>query len=73
MRATESDRLILHRESHHVRTPFGRVGVKLIRDVDGHWLVSAEYDDCKRLARKAGVALREVVRAAEEAGRELVR
>jgi uncharacterized protein (DUF111 family) len=34
-------------------------------------LVSAEYDDCKRAASKAGAPLREVVRAAEEAGRAL--
>jgi uncharacterized protein (DUF111 family) len=34
-------------------------------------LVSAEYDDCKRAAGKAGAPLREVVRAAEEAGRAL--
>jgi uncharacterized protein (DUF111 family) len=46
--------------------------VKLVRDGAGRPQVSAEYDDCKRAARRTGAALREVVRAAEEAGRELV-
>ena len=51
-------------------TPFGRVGVKIVWDADGRAGVSAEYDDCKRAARKAGVPLRDVVRAAEEAARD---
>ncbi|MEE9608955.1 MAG: nickel pincer cofactor biosynthesis protein LarC [Myxococcota bacterium] len=72
VRATESDRLVLEREERRVSTPFGRLGVKLVWDGDGRALVSAEYDDCKRAARKAGVPLRDVVRAAEEAGRALL-
>jgi uncharacterized protein (TIGR00299 family) protein len=71
VRATESDRLVLEREQRRVPTRFGRVGVKLVRDGDGRRLVTAEYDDCKRAARRAGVPLRDVVRAAEEAGRAL--
>ena len=68
----ESDRLVLERESHRVSTAFGRIGVKLVWDGEGRPLVSAEYDDCKRAARRSGAPLRDVVRAAEEAGRELV-
>jgi len=71
VRATESDRIVLEREVRRVRTPFGRIRVKRVWDLDGRVLVSAEYDDCKRTAAKAGVPLREVVRAAEEAGRAL--
>ena len=71
VRATESDRLVLEREEQRVGTPYGRIGVKLVYGDDGRRLVSAEYDDCKRAARKAGVPLRDVVRAAEEAGRAL--
>ena len=70
VRASESDRLLLERETRRVDTPFGRVGVKVVWGPDGRPQVSAEYDDCKRVARKAGVALAEVVRAAEEAGRQ---
>jgi hypothetical protein len=52
-----------------VTTPYGRIRIKLIRGDAGGVEVSAEYDDCKRAARRAGVPLRDVVRAAEEAGR----
>ncbi len=69
VRATESERIVLAREARRVATPFGRIRIKLIRDDAGGASVSAEYDDCKRAARRAGVPLREVVRAAEEAGR----
>ncbi len=69
VRATESERIVLAREARRVATPYGRIRIKLIRDDAGHAAVSAEYDDCKRAARRAGVPLRDVVRAAEEAGR----
>jgi uncharacterized protein (DUF111 family) len=69
VRATESERIVLERESRRVATPYGRIRIKLIRDEEGRISVSAEYDDCKRAARRAGVPLREVVRAAEDAGR----
>jgi uncharacterized protein (TIGR00299 family) protein len=69
VRASESDRLLLHREQRRVATPFGRIGVKVVWDAEGRADFSPEYDDCKRAARKAGVPLREVLRAAEEAAR----
>ena len=72
VRITDSDRLLLEREQRRVATPYGRLGVKLLFDGDGRALVTAEYDDCKRAAKRAGAPLRDVVRAAEEAGRELV-
>jgi uncharacterized protein (DUF111 family) len=43
--------------------------VKVVRRPDGRIDVSAEYDDCKRLARRSGRPLREVVRTAEELAR----
>jgi uncharacterized protein (TIGR00299 family) protein len=66
VRSQEWERLLLKREERRVETPFGRIAVKLIRGDDGKLRVSAEYDACKRAARKADVALREVVRVAEE-------
>ena len=71
VRVTESDRIVLDREERRVQTPFGRIRVKRVWDLEGRLLVSAEYDDCKRAAGKAGAPLREVVRVAEEAGRAL--
>lgn len=67
VRTTEWDRLLLPRETRRVSTPFGRIAVKLVRGPGGRVLASAEYDDCKRAALRAGVPLREVVRAAERA------
>ncbi len=72
VRTTDSDRLLLEREQRRVVTPYGRLGVKLIFNGDGRALVTAEYDDCKRAAKRSGAPLRDVVRAAEEAGRALV-
>jgi uncharacterized protein (TIGR00299 family) protein len=70
VRASELDRIVLEREERRVATPYGRIGVKLVWDADGRALLSAEYDDCKRAARRTGAPLREVVRAAEEAARD---
>jgi hypothetical protein len=72
VRAAEWDRIVLPRASTRVETPFGRIAVKLARSTGGRIDVSAEYDDCKRAARRAGVALREVVRAAESAARRQI-
>ena len=66
VRVSEADRIVLRRELREVDTPFGPIGVKVVWDAEGAPHASAEYDDCKRAARKHGVPLREVVRAAEE-------
>jgi uncharacterized protein (TIGR00299 family) protein len=70
VRTSEQDRIVLEREKRRVDTEFGRVGVKIMRAPDGATLVTAEYDDCKRAAKKHSAPLRDVVRAAEAAGRE---
>jgi hypothetical protein len=69
VRASEWERRVLARESARVTTPYGRIRVKWARHDSGRLEVSAEYDDCKRAARRAGVPLRDVVRAAEAAAR----
>jgi uncharacterized protein (DUF111 family) len=69
VRSSDWDRIVLERESLRVTTSFGRIRVKRVCDLDGRRSVSAEYDDCRRAAEKHGVALREVVRAAEDAAR----
>jgi uncharacterized protein (TIGR00299 family) protein len=71
VRLVESDRVLLPRQLRKVQTPFGPIRVKVWTGPDGRPEVSAEYDDCKRAARKGGVPLRQVIRVAEEAGREL--
>jgi uncharacterized protein (TIGR00299 family) protein len=69
VRVAEMDRVVLARTTATVRTRFGSIRVKLTRDGAGRVVPSAEYDDCKRAARRSGAPLREVVRAAEEAAR----
>jgi len=71
VRVVESDRIVLEREQRRVETPYGRIGVKRVWDAEGRCEVSAEYDECKSAARKSGARLRDVIRAAEEAGRAL--
>ncbi len=72
VRTLEWDRLVLERESLRLATPFGAVRVKVVRGLDGRREYSPEYDDCKRVARKTGVALREVVeRVLQQARTEL--
>ena len=66
VRIHECDRLVLDRERMRVATPWGRIGVKVSRGDEGRIDASAEYDDAKRAASKAGVPLRDVVRAAEQ-------
>jgi uncharacterized protein (TIGR00299 family) protein len=67
VRAVECDRLLLKREARRVETRFGKIAVKIARGERGRIDVSAEYDDCKRAARRSEVPLRDVIRAAEEA------
>ncbi len=69
VRASEADRLVLEREQRRVATPYGKIAVKIAWDGEGGVHVAAEYDDCKKTARRTGVPLRDVVRVAEEAAR----
>lgn len=70
VRTQEWDRLVLPRKTKRVTTPYGRIGVKIVEVGNGRVEVSAEYDDCKRAARRKDVPLREVIRAAEAAARK---
>ncbi len=67
LRYSEADRWVLEREIRRVETPFGRVRVKLATAPDGELRASAEYDDCRRAARRADVPLADVFRSAEAA------
>ena len=73
VRVSQSDRLVLPRETIRVRIAGGRIAVKVARGEAGRVDVSAEYDDCKRAAKRSGEPLRDVVRAAEEAARIALR
>ncbi len=70
VRVSEWDRLLLERTNRRLKTPLGTVSIKLIRSPEGGLECSPEYDDCKRLAKKSGLPLREVVRRVQEQARE---
>ncbi len=65
VRSQAWDRLLLEREQRRITTPYGRIRVKRVRGIDGSTHVSAEYDDCKRAARRSGSPLRDVIRDIE--------
>ena len=72
VRTSEWDRLLLERKTVRLKMKLGSVRVKVIRGPDGRIQYSPEYDDCKRMAMKSGLALREVVqRVADQARKEL--
>jgi uncharacterized protein (TIGR00299 family) protein len=71
VRVSEWDRLVLERKSRRLKSSLGNASVKQIRSPEGSVEYSPEYDDCKRLAKKSGLPLREVVdRLRAEARRE---
>jgi pyridinium-3,5-bisthiocarboxylic acid mononucleotide nickel chelatase len=48
------------------------IAVKIARDSEGVLLnISAEFEDCKKVAKDSGVPVREVIRRAEEAARKI--
>jgi hypothetical protein len=65
VRVSDAERLVLRRETRRIATRYGPIRVKLVTDPDGRVGASAEYDDCKRAARRHRVDLRSVVREAE--------
>ncbi len=67
VRTTEMPRLLLPRETLTVETPYGRIRVKRVLLPDGGSSAAPEYESCARAARKRGVPLAEVYRAAERA------
>ena len=71
LRCSEVEREVLERKLVRVSTRFGKVTVKLgLRD--GRVLNAApEFEDCRRLASRKGVSLKEVQQAALAAWRAL--
>jgi len=73
VRAYQVRRWKLEREEIPVLTPFGEVRVKVARKGSQILNIAPEYEDCRRLAKEKGVALKEVYQAAMEEARKLVR
>ena len=67
VRAHEVERHCLERVSKKVRTPYGPVSVKVALR-DGRAVnIQPEFEDCRTIAEKKGVPLKEVMEAAKEA------
>ena len=66
-------RLVLPRRLIAVGTPYGAVQVKIARAPDGTTNIAPEYEDCRRVARERGVALKLVYQAAIAAALATVR
>ncbi len=72
IRRSEVDRVVLARSFAPVTTPYGRVRVKLAA-LDGEVVgTHPELEECRRLAARAGVPVREVMAAAAAAARALM-
>jgi uncharacterized protein (TIGR00299 family) protein len=72
LRRQRLDRVVLARSFAKVETVYGPVRVK-VAALDGQVLgAQPEFEDCRRLATKAGVAAREVLSAAAAAARTLL-
>src|SRR3989304_4948494 len=61
IRSYEVDRRCLERNIKEVSTPYGKVKVK-VSDKDGTLInIQPEYEDCKKLAEKKNIPLKEVI------------
>jgi hypothetical protein len=69
LREQQIQRSVLPRDRLEVDTPWGKTFVKVGHLPNGQHKYAPEFEDCRVLARKAGVPLREVYVAAETAAR----
>jgi hypothetical protein len=72
VRRARMERAVLSRSLASVKTRFGTVAVKLAADGDGMLGAAPEFEDCRRLAHKAGVPVRTVLAAAAVAASRLL-
>ena len=66
VRRTEIERIVLERETMEIETPWGPVRIKIARRGDERVGASPEYEDLKRVAKAAGLPIKEVHRQALE-------
>lgn len=60
LRVRTGERYCLRRRTDRVETPWGPVGVKIGMWGDEVLKITPEYEDCRELARRAGLPLREI-------------
>jgi hypothetical protein len=64
------ERVILEREERTVTLPFGTVRVKIARKGDAILGMTPEYEDCKKIAAKEGIPLKDVMEQVRRAAGE---
>jgi uncharacterized protein (DUF111 family) len=69
IRATRVERRVLERELVEVDTAYGKVRVKVGRLAGALLNVAPEFEDCRQVAERKGVAVKEVIAAALSAFR----
>ncbi|HAX99241.1 MAG TPA: nickel pincer cofactor biosynthesis protein LarC [Candidatus Atribacteria bacterium] len=62
VRAYTVERFKLPRKTDLLDTPWGKVRIKIIEEPDGNSEIFPEYEDCKKIARKTKISLKEVFR-----------
>jgi len=60
VRYSYGQRVVLRRETVVVDSPWGKMNVKKVINQDGRAVLLPEYEECKRIARKNNLALRDV-------------
>ncbi|HID98437.1 MAG TPA: nickel pincer cofactor biosynthesis protein LarC [Thermodesulfobacteriaceae bacterium] len=60
-------RRVLSRKSGCIPTPWGRIGVKLLKRPDGRHVLAPEYEECRRIAAKFQIPVSSVYRAVSRA------
>lgn len=66
LRYYETRRLVLKRRTKKVKTKYGTINFKISRINDSSYRLSPEYEDCKRVARKARLPLQRIYEEAEK-------
>jgi len=70
VRVTKMIRSVLTREIKEVQLPYGTVRVKISGSSNGVCNIVPEYEDCKTLAMKTGIPLRDIMELASRLGKE---
>ncbi len=70
VRVKKMSRFVLTRDIKEVHLPYGTVRVKVSGSSSGVYNIVPEYEDCKALAIKTGIPLRDVMELAKRLGQE---
>lgn len=60
IRYYQAHRVKLQREIKKINTPYGKLSVKVFKGIEGEYYASPEYEECKKIAKKHGIPLKNV-------------